>query len=115
MIKFAYEELNIGAEFFKLTFKEYHYLAEGYYKRQEIKWLHTRDIVAKIHNTNAGKISEQRTPQQLYPLQIDKELDKLRAKEQSKRKKILSGKKYEEAKRKFERVLNKNSCRAKAT
>ena len=70
--------------------------------------------MAKIHNSNVGKRTDIRTPQQLYPLAIDKELDKLKEKAQKKRRSILKGKQFEETKRKFEKVLKKNACRTKA-
>ena len=69
-----------------------------------MKWMHTRDIVAMIHNTNVGKRSEIRTPEQLYPLEIDKELNKLKAKAQKSK---FKGKQFEKKKKELERILKK--------
>jgi len=72
-----------------------------------MKWMHTRDIVAKIHNSNIAKRSDARTPEQLYPLEIDKELNKLREKAQKEKRNKFKGKQFEKKKKQLERILKK--------
>ena len=107
MIKFAYGELNIGERFYTLTLREYQDISEGYFKRLERKWLHTREILAKIHNTNVSKTSDLRTPKQLVPLNIDKELDKRKAKGHKEGRKLLESKQYKKKQKQLERILKK--------
>jgi len=80
--------------------------------------LHTREIVAKIHNSNVAKRSDIRTPEQLYPLHIDKELKKAREKQEKAREKqekedrrksekFKKSEVYKKKQRQLERILKK--------
>jgi len=45
-------------------------LSEGYKRREDVKWLHTREIMAMINNTSP--YCKTIDPKKLVPLSIDK-------------------------------------------
>lgn len=45
-------------------------LSEGFKRREERKWLHTREIMTIINNTSFG--GKQTTPEKIKPLELDK-------------------------------------------
>jgi len=53
-----------------LTWREYYFIKEGYWQREEIKWEHTRLIGCLIYNANAKKGS-QKSVTDFMPLRRD--------------------------------------------
>jgi len=49
---------------------EFHLLSEGYHRRVELQWLHTRAIMAMINNTTLG--AKKLTEEEIKPLELDK-------------------------------------------
>ena len=49
---------------------EFMMLSKGYQKREELKWLHTREIMTIINNTSQG--CKQISSSKLVPLSLDK-------------------------------------------
>ncbi len=47
-------------------------LSEGYKRREERKWLHTREIMTIINNTSFG--GKQTTPEKIKPLDLDSQI-----------------------------------------
>ena len=47
-------------------------LSEGYKRREERKWLHTREIMTIINNTAFG--GKQTTPEKIKPLELDSQV-----------------------------------------
>lgn len=45
-------------------------LSEGYKRREEKKWLHTREIMTIINNTSFG--GKATSPEKIKPLELDK-------------------------------------------
>lgn len=45
-------------------------LSEGYRRREERKWLHTRELMTIINNTSFG--GKQTTPEKIKPLELDR-------------------------------------------
>lgn len=64
-------ELGLNPDYFwSLTWREYYFICEGYFEKEEIKWEHTRSIVALIYNSNAKKGSQKKA-EELIPLRRD--------------------------------------------
>ena len=47
-------------------------MVQAYEKKEESKWLHTREIIAMIYNTNITKKSQKRSGRQIIPLPSEK-------------------------------------------
>jgi hypothetical protein len=47
-------------------------LSEGYKRREERKWLHTRELMTLINNTSFG--GKATTPEKIKPLELDKQI-----------------------------------------
>lgn len=58
-------------KFWNLSYYEYSVMADGYFRRDERKWAHTRYIAHFLYNQMITKNSEVKTPQQLIPLFFD--------------------------------------------
>lgn len=58
--------------FWSLYWWEYDLMVDAYFLNDDEKWRHTREIMAKIHNTNITKLSQARTGVQILPLSSDK-------------------------------------------
>lgn len=48
-------------------------LSEGYKRREERKWLHTREMMTIINNTSFG--GKATTPEKIKPLEMDKAIN----------------------------------------
>lgn len=46
------------------------FVSEGYHRRVEAQWLHTRAIMAMINNTTLG--AKKLTEEEIKPLELDK-------------------------------------------
>lgn len=55
-----------------MTWADYNRYAFGRVKRSALEWEHTRLIISVLHNINVAKKSEQKKPEQILPLWIDK-------------------------------------------
>jgi hypothetical protein len=58
------------------TYKEFNLLLTGYYRRQEQEWNRTRHLMAFIMNYGGMGSTEYIRPEDLYPLQMDRENEK---------------------------------------
>lgn len=47
-------------------------LSEGFRRREELKWLHTREIMTMIHNTSP--YCKSKSAKELVPLSLDNEV-----------------------------------------
>ena len=68
MLKSAFEIGLKPDEFWDLTWREYSLMLETYEKKEEAKWLHTREIIAMIYNTNISKKTQAKSGRQIIPL-----------------------------------------------
>jgi len=57
-------------ELLNLSLYQFDLLSQGYDKRREIEWMHTREIMAMINNTSP--YCKNIDPKKLVPLSIDK-------------------------------------------
>lgn len=46
-------------------------LSEGYVRREELKWVHTREIMTMINNSS--EYCKNTTPQKIKPLRLDEQ------------------------------------------
>lgn len=73
ILSFAYGELRLSpSEFWELTWYEFDLFSEGYLRREDNEWRHTREIMAMIYNTSGIKRSQRKKGSQLIPLDSDK-------------------------------------------
>lgn len=71
-MSFALGELRLKPwEFWELTWVEFVYMRDGFFKLQEYEWLHTRHVIATIMNKDRGKGKPVR-PQDIIELSFDK-------------------------------------------
>ena len=68
VLKSAFEIGLKPDEFWDLTWREYSLMLETYEKKEEAKWLHTREIIAMIYNTNISKKTQAKSGRQIIPL-----------------------------------------------
>ena len=68
---YCYGELELREDdLITLTLFEFFMLSEGYKRREEKKWLHTRELMTIINNTSFG--GKAITPEKIKPLDLDK-------------------------------------------
>jgi hypothetical protein len=85
-------ELGLQPDYFwSLTWREYYFICEGYFEREEIKWEHTRSIVALIYNSNTKKGSQKKA-EDLIPLRRDLKRKEARLKKAKETKAYINGK-----------------------
>ena len=72
VLKSAFEIGLKPDEFWDLTWREYSLMLETYEKKEEAKWLHTREIIAMIYNTNISKKTQAKSGRQIIPLPSEK-------------------------------------------
>ena len=72
MLRSAFEIGLTPDLFWSLTWREYDLMVQAYEKKEESKWLHTREIIAMIYNTNITSKSQKRSGQQIIPLPSEK-------------------------------------------
>ena len=67
---FCYGELGLkGSDIIELTLFEFFMLREGFNRREELKWVHTRELMTIINNTSMG--CKPITPEKIKPLNLD--------------------------------------------
>lgn len=59
-----------------LTLKDFNLMLTGYYRRQDHEWNRTRHIMSFILNYGGMGASDHYKPQDIWPLQMDKEDEK---------------------------------------
>lgn len=59
-----------------LTLRDFNLMLTGHYRRQEQQWNHTRHIMSYVLNYGGMGASEHYKPQDIWPLQMDKEDEK---------------------------------------
>ena len=55
-----------------MTWVDYNRYAFGRVKRDALDWEHTRLVISVLHNINVSKKSDQKRPEQILTLWIDK-------------------------------------------
>jgi hypothetical protein len=71
LLEFALGELGLRPDlFWEMTWREYATACRGYYKRQDMKWLHTRELMALLYNPHVEKKDRMR-PAEMVPLSFD--------------------------------------------
>lgn len=58
-------------DFYRLTYREYHYIAKAYMGKDEREWLRTRMLASLLINVQMPK-DKHITPEQLFALPSDK-------------------------------------------
>lgn len=77
MLDNATHRLGITAsQFYDLLWCDYERLCYKMITDEEIRWTHTREIIAMLYNANRGKNVSAKTGRQLIPLSIDKKEEK---------------------------------------
>lgn len=73
MLDFALGELGLlPDDFWNLTWGDYIRIRDGFFKRNEINWLHTRYLASIMVNINRDKKKRPVLPSDLVPLKLDK-------------------------------------------
>lgn len=58
-------------QFYRLTWQEYNWLCEAESLKQELKWTHTREVLAMMYNANRGKNSAVKSGKDFIKLSFD--------------------------------------------